>query len=574
MLMSKMVLQTTKETPNDVTILSQALMMRAGYMKSVANGIYSLTALGQIACRNIESILREEMDGVEGQEVKFPVVMPRELWETSGRYSSIGSEMVRFRDRNGKDMLLGMTHEEAAVHLAKNTLVSYVQLPAMIYQIQTKFRDEPRCRGGLIRVREFTMKDGYSFHMTQEDLEKYYYRVHAAYERIFRRIGMKRFISVKSDSGMMGGSVAHEFMLLTPVGEDTLVLCDECGYKANMEVAEAIHDKPAEEEMLPMEEVYTGAAKTIEEVCDYLGVPVEKTIKAVVYAVKGDNDKVVVAFVRGDKEVNEAKLRKVVGENVVPWEASEESGIFAGNIGPVGLPEGTFVVLDRSMEFLRNTVVGANKHEYHIKGFNPERDLKGRKFYDIAKVVEGEKCPVCGKPVHLENGIEIGNIFQLGTKYTASMDMTVLGKDGKAVNPIMGCYGIGVGRALASLIQGSNDEKGIILPVTVAPYKVHICPLRLDDPEVASVTQRIYENLRKAGIEPLLDDREVSAGVKFADADLMGMPVRVVISPKGLKNGEIEITDRATRETVKVGADNAETEIDALLRKLYDALRV
>lgn len=574
MLMSKMVLQTTKETPNDVTILSQALMMRAGYMKSVANGIYSLTALGQIACRNIESILREEMDGVEGQEVKFPVVMPRELWETSGRYSSIGSEMVRFRDRNGKDMLLGMTHEEAAVHLAKNTLVSYVQLPAMIYQIQTKFRDEPRCRGGLIRVREFTMKDGYSFHMTQDDLEKYYYRVHAAYERIFRRIGMKRFISVKSDSGMMGGSVAHEFMLLTPVGEDTLVLCDECGYKANMEVAEAIHDKPAEEEMLPMEEVYTGEAKTIEEVCDYLGVPVEKTIKAVVYAVKGDNDKVVVAFVRGDKEVNEAKLRKVVGENVVPWEASEESGIFAGNIGPVGLPEGTFVVLDRSMEFLRNTVVGANKHEYHIKGFNPERDLKGRKFYDIAKVVEGEKCPVCGNPVHLENGIEIGNIFQLGTKYTASMDMTVLGKDGKAVNPIMGCYGIGVGRALASLIQESNDEKGIILPVTVAPYKVHICPLRLDDPEVASVTQRIYENLRKAGIEPLLDDREVSAGVKFADADLMGMPVRVVISPKGLKNGEIEITDRATRETVKVGADNAETEIDALLRKLYDALRV
>lgn len=574
MLMSKMVLQTTKETPNDVTILSQALMMRAGYMKSVANGIYSLTALGQIACRNIESILREEMDGVEGQEVKFPVVMPRELWETSGRYSSIGSEMVRFRDRNGKDMLLGMTHEEAAVHLAKNTLVSYVQLPAMIYQIQTKFRDEPRCRGGLIRVREFTMKDGYSFHMTQDDLEKYYYRVHAAYERIFRRIGMKRFISVKSDSGMMGGSVAHEFMLLTPVGEDTLVLCDECGYKANMEVAEAIHDKPAEEEMLPMEEVYTGEAKTIEEVCDYLNIPVEKTIKAVVYAVKGDNDKVVVAFVRGDKEVNEAKLRKVVGENVVPWEASEESGIFAGNIGPVGLPEGTFVVLDRSMEFLRNTVVGANKHEYHIKGFNPERDLKGRKFYDIAKVVEGEKCPVCGNPVHLENGIEIGNIFQLGTKYTASMDMTVLGKDGKAVNPIMGCYGIGVGRALASLIQESNDEKGIILPVTVAPYKVHICPLRLDDPEVASVTQRIYENLRKAGIEPLLDDREVSAGVKFADADLMGMPVRVVISPKGLKNGEIEITDRATRETVKVGADNAETEIDALLRKLYDALRV
>ncbi len=574
MLMSKLVLQTTKETPNDVTILSQALMMRAGYMKSVANGIYSLTVLGQLACRNIETILREEMDGVEGQEVKFPVVMPRELWETSGRYSSIGSEMARFRDRNGKDMLLGMTHEEAAVHMAKNTLVSYAQLPAMIYQIQTKFRDEPRCRGGLIRVREFTMKDAYSFHMTQEDLEKYYYRVHAAYERIFRRIGMKKFISVKSDSGMMGGSIAHEFMLLTPVGEDTLVLCDKCGYKANMEVAEAVHETPEKEEMLPMEEIFTGDAKTIDEVCAFLNLPVEKTAKAVVYAVKGDNDKVIIAFVRGDKEVNEAKLRKIVGENVVPWESSEESGIFAGNIGPVGLPEGVKVVMDKSVQNLYNIVVGANKHEYHIKNFNPVRDVKNAEFYDIAKVVEGERCPVCGNPVHLENGIEIGNIFQLGTKYTASMDMTVLGSDGKAVNPIMGCYGIGVGRALASLIQESNDEKGIILPVTIAPYKVHICPLRLDDENVKEVTDRIYNNLKKAGIEPLLDDREVSAGVKFADADLMGMPVRVVISPKGLKSGEIEITNRATRETVKVPSDSAEEEIKKLLSKLYDELKV
>jgi len=581
MLMSKLVLQTTKETPNDVTILSQALMMRAGYMKSVANGIYSLTAPAQIACHNIENIIREEMNRVDGQEVKFPVVMPREIWDMSGRYESIGSEMVRFKDRNDKDMLLGMTHEEAAVHLAKNIIISYQQMPSMIYQIQTKFRDEPRCRGGLIRVREFTMKDAYSFHMTNECLEEYYYKVHEAYERIFKRIGMKRFISVKSDSGMMGGSIAHEFMLLTPVGEDTLVLCDECGYKANMEVAEALHDPAVKEEMLPLTEIFTGEAKTIEEVCEYLNkngikadIPASKTIKAVVYAVKGDNKKVIIAFVRGDKEVNEAKLKKLVKENIVPWEADGDTSIAAGNIGPIGLDKNITVVYDKSLEGECNMVVGANKADYHIMNFCVERELKDAKFFDIAKAYEGQRCPVCGKPVHLENGIEIGNIFQLGTKYTSSMEMTVLGKDGKSVTPIMGCYGIGVGRALASLIQESNDEKGIILPISIAPYKVHMCPLRLDDEKVMEVTNRIYDNLKKAGYEPLLDDRNNSAGFKFADADLLGMPIRVVISPKGLANGEIEIVRRSTRECVKVNADNAETEILNLINELYKELDV
>ena len=363
MLLSKLVGERVKEAPSDVTILSHVLLARAGYIKPVANGIYSLTSPAQLMALNIENIIRDEMNKIDGQEVKFPVVMPRELWELSGRYYSIGSEMVRFKDRGGKDMLLGMTHEEAAVHMAKNTVSSYNQLPFMIYQIQTKFRDEPRCRGGLIRVREFTMKDAYSFHMTQEDLEKYYARAYDAYMNIFRRIGLKRFIAVKSDSGMMGGNVAHEFMLLTDVGEDTLVLCDECGYKSNMEVATGVREDVDFGEDKPMKEVFTGDAKEISAVCDYLKAKPYQTIKAVVYAVKGEKT-IVVAFIRGDLEVNEAKLKKTVRKNVVPWAADGESGLVAGNIGPVGLDvKDAVVVFDKSLEGAYNMIAGANKAE-------------------------------------------------------------------------------------------------------------------------------------------------------------------------------------------------------------------
>lgn len=567
MLMSKMVLQTVKETPGDVKIASHALLVRAGFIKSVANGIFTLTSPAAMACGNIENIIREEMNVLDGQEVKFPVVMPKELWDLSGRYESIGSEMVRFKDRGDKDMLLGMTHEEASVQLVTNTVSSYAQLPFMIYQIQTKFRDEPRCRGGLIRVREFTMKDAYSFHMTHENLDEFYYKMHTAYERIFKRIGLKRFISVKSDTGMMGGSVAHEFMLLTPVGEDTLVLCDKCGYKANMEVAECVPQKIEKEDYLSLEEVFTGEAKTIEEVSAYLGIPVEKTVKAVVYAVKGDSAKTVIAFVRGDKEVNEAKLKRVVKANIAVYEGGDEN-IVPGNIGPYGMSEKVTVILDDGLKGCANMVIGANKEEYHYKGFCVERDLPKAVFADIAKVVEGDRCPVCGESLHLENGIEIGNIFQLGTKYTATMNMTVLNADGKAVNPIMGCYGIGIGRALASVVQESNDEYGMILPITIAPYKVHMCPLRLDEENVRNCADVIYKGLKEKGISVLFDDRDVSAGVKFADADLLGMPIRVVVSPKSLKRGEIEITIRNGRVSKCVAAENGVEEIIKTINEL------
>lgn len=556
MLLSKLVCERTKEAPQDAKILSHVLLARAGFIKQVAGGIFTMTMPCQKMSTKVQRIIREEMDALEGQEVLFPVVMPRELWETSGRYTSIGSEMVRFKDRNDRDMLLGMTHEEAAVHLCNHIVTSYQQLPMMIYQIQTKFRDEPRSRGGLIRVREFTMKDAYSFHVDQKDLEAYYDRVHAAYNRIFRRIGLKNFIDIKSDSGMMGGSVAHEFMLLTEVGEDSIVLCDHCDYRANMEVARSVIDHP-EFEDAPLQEVFTGEDKTIDDVCKRLNVSPKQTAKAVVYAVKGDSERVIIAFVRGDLEVNETKLRKVVGCEVVPYEGGVCETVACGNIGPYGLDKSITVVYDNSLQGLKNIVVGANKPEYHYTGFNLAREMGDVEYYDIVKVAPGDKCPICGAPLRVENGIEIGNIFQLGTKYTQSMNMTVTGADGQAFHPIMGCYGIGVGRAIASIAQESNDKDGLILPMSVAPWQVHMVALRMDDEQVRANVERIYAELQAAGVDVLLDDRACGAGVKFADADLMGMPIRLVVSPKSLATGEVELTLRRDKSSRKVPAQDA-----------------
>lgn len=551
MRISKLVGERTKTAPSDAVIKSHSLMIRAGYIKLVANGIWSLAMPAKRIARKIENIIREEMDALDGQECSFPVVMPRELWEESGRYTSIGDEMVRFKDRNARDMVLGMTHEEAAVQFARDAVNSYQQLPFMIYQIQTKFRDEGRPRGGLIRVREFTMKDAYSFHMTQEDLEAYYKRAYDAYDRIFRRIGMKNFIAVTSDSGMMGGRISHEFMLLTPIGEDSIVICPKCGLKANMEVATAANENYPAEEAKKAEEVYTGSAKEIAEVTKYLGdVSAERTIKAVCYNIKGDSVHTVVAFIRGDLEVNEAKLKKVLQAEVVPAALSDGT-LTAGNIGPVGLPEKNIIVVyDKSLRGAVNMVTGANKPEYHIKNVCEGRDFVISESFDIAKVKPGQKCPVCGAELTVENGIEIGNIFQLGTKYTESMGMTVLNAEGKAVNPIMGCYGIGVGRAIASIAEESADEKGLNWPMSVAPWHVYLCVIRPDDECVRAKAEELYAELEKRGVEVLMDDRTQSAGFKFADCDLMGIPLRLVVSPRALERDEAEIKIRSTGEII------------------------
>ncbi len=561
MRLSKLVGKRVKENPAGATLRSHILLLRAGYIKQVGSGIFSLLPPAQRVSLKIQKIIREEMDNLGGQEVLFPVVMPKELWQMSGRYDSIKEEMVRFKDRNNHDMLLGMTHEEAAVHMLLNNISSPEDLPCMIYQIQTKFRDEARPRGGLIRVREFTMKDAYSFHNTQEDLDSFYKKMYDAYIRIYKRLGFKNFVVVEGDNGIMGGKVSHEYMAVTDAGEDYLVICPKCHYSSNMEVAVCQKDENDHNMAGEAEEVFTGNAHTIEEVCAFLQTDAKHTAKAVCY--QSDNDqKLIVAFLRGDHEINESKLKKLV-KSEISFVDTDKYGLVAGNIGMLNLnvPEGTYIFYDKSLEGLENLITGANKPERHINHVSMTRDVKNAEFVDISLVKEGEKCAHCGETLTLTRGIEIGNIFQLGTKYTSSMGLKVNAPDGTQKDVIMGCYGIGIGRNLASIIEEKADDKGLVWPITIAPWQVHLCPLRIDDESVNAISEEVYRNLTKAGIEVLFDDRNVSAGVKLTDSELMGVPIRVVISPKTLANLEAEITMRATGDKMFVPIKDLENEI-------------
>lgn len=553
-------------------IESQNLMTRGGYMKQVGNGIYSLFTPAKKIQQKIERIIREEMDAIDGQEVMFPVVMPASLWQMSGRYTSIGSEMCRFKDRSGSDLVLGMTHEEAAVHMAMNVASTYAKYPFMIYQIQTKFRDEPRSRGGLIRVREFTMKDAYSFHTSQEDLERYYERAYRAYERIFARVGIPEVIAVKSDSGMMGGSVSHEYMLLTDIGEDTIIICPECGFKSNVEAAECIVDNERDSKLCELRLVDTSDKKTIEEVAEFLHTDKKKICKAVVYQ-RNCDDSYVLVFIRGDVEVNEVKLRNCLGTEVHPAVDVELSGLVAGSIGPHELNANCTVLFDKSLEGGTNFVCGANRDGFHKTGFNIERDHGKVEYHDLGKAIEGGICPVCGKhSITVSNGIEVGNIFQLGTKYTAAMDMTYDDENGKRVNPIMGCYGIGIGRLIASICQVKHDDYGPIWPITVAPWQVHICALRSDDAQVREHADKLYKELTAKGYEVMYDDRSVSAGWMFSDADLLGVPVRVIISPKTLQRGAFELVTRDKTVKEDIAPENAVNSIHSTIEMLTERI--
>ena len=567
MKLEKLVGERFKERPADCVIDSHAIMVKGGYIKYMANGIYSSYLPLRRIVRKIEQILREEMDKIDGQEVQFPVVMPASLWDESGRYDSIGDELLRFTDRNNAKMVLGMTHEEAAVYLVREYAQSYTKYPFMIYQIQTKFRDEARPRAGLIRVREFTMKDAYSFHTSQEDLEQYYEKCHAAYERIFERVGVPEVVSVKSDSGMMGGNISHEFMLLTPVGEDSIVLCDSCDYRANMEAAENISDIARDAESAALEKVYTPNVHTIEDVCNFFGDETKNSCKAVVYQQNVD-DKYVVLFIRGDLEVNETKLVNFLGEQVHAAVITEECGLNAGYIGPVNLKvNGDAVVLyDKSLEGRNNLSCGANEAEHHYKGLDMERDVPNAEYHDFAKIQEGGICPKCGKKtVKISRGIEVGNIFQLGTKYTKSMNMTYVDANGESKTPIMGCYGIGVGRLAASVCEAHHDEYGPIWPKAIAPWQVHLCAVRVDDEEVRAYADKLYEDLQNAGIEVIYDDRSVRAGVMFADADLLGIPLRIIVSPKNMKQGVVEVASRDKTLKTQIPLENVMEEIKQYL---------
>lgn len=566
MKIDKLVGERFKEKPSDCVIDSHALMLRGGYMKNVANGIYSSFMPLRRITRKIENIIREEMDAIGGQEVQFPVVMPASLWNESGRYEAIGSELLRFTDRNDIPMVLGMTHEEAAVQLVREYANSYNKYPFMIYQIQTKFRDEARPRGGLIRVREFTMKDAYSFHTSQEDLERYYDICYKAYERIFARAGIPETITVKSDSGMMGGSVSHEYMLLTPIGEDTIAVCSECDYRANMEAAESIIKNETVGESKPLEEVYTPNIHTIEDICEFLKTPLEQSCKAVVYQ-KNMTDEYVVIFIRGDLDVNETKLTNYLGEEVHPGEITEDCGLYAGFIGPVGMDREKYTVLfDKSLENTHNLSCGANKPEYHYTGLKISRDVGDVEYIDLAKIKEGGICPNCGKhSITVSRGIEVGNIFQLGTKYTKTMGMQYTDAQGELHYPIMGCYGIGVGRLAASVCEAHHDEYGPIWPMSIAPWHVELCCLRADDDECRGVADDLYQKMLGDKMEVIYDDRNIRPGAMFSDADLLGVPIRVIVSPRNLKEGVCEVVTRDKTVNMKVEIDKVIDTVKAMI---------
>ena len=555
-----------KEKPSDCVIDSHALMLRGGYMKGVANGIYSSFMPLRRITRKIENIIREEMDAIDGQEVQFPVVMPASLWAESGRYESIGSELMRMKDRNDAPMVLGMTHEEAAVQLVREYANTYTRYPFMIYQVQTKFRDEARPRGGLIRVREFTMKDAYSFHTSQEDLERYYDICYKAYERIFARAGIPEVITVASDSGMMGGSVSHEYMLLSPVGEDSIAVCSECDYRANMEAAESIIKNEIIGESKELELVYTPDIHTIEDICNFLKTPLEESCKAVVYQ-KNMTDEYVVIFTRGDLDINETKLTNYLGEAIHPAVITDDCGLFAGFIGPVGLDKEKFTILyDKSLENTHNLSCGANKLDHHYTGLKISRDIGEVEYIDLAKIKEGGICPKCGKPaITISRGIEVGNIFQLGTKYTKSMGMQYLDSEGNLQYPIMGCYGIGVGRLAASVCEAHHDEYGPIWPMSIAPWHVQICCLRADDEECKGVSDGLYQQMLDKRMEVIYDDRNIRPGAMFSDADLLGVPVRVIVSPRNLKEGVCEIVTRDKEISLKVELDKVIETVQGII---------
>ena len=570
MKLDKLVGERFKEKPSDCVVESHALMMRGGYMKDVAKGIYSqFTPLTRI-CQKIEAIIREEMDAIDGQEVLFPVALPASLWDESGRYESVGSELLRFTDRNGSKMVLGMTHEEAAVQLVRDYAKSYNSYPFMIYQIQTKFRDEARPRAGLIRVREFTMKDAYSFHTSQEDLERYYQICYDAYNRIFARAGIPEVVTVASDSGMMGGSLSHEYMLLTPIGEDSIAICSDCDYRANMEAAESVIENAKDAADEPLTKVHTPNIHTIEEICDFLHSPLEKSCKAVVYQ-KNMTDDFVVIFIRGDLDVNETKLTNYLGEEVHPAVITSDCGLNAGYIGPVNLTvNGNYTVLyDKSLQGTNNLSCGANEEECHYTGLCMERDVVDAEYVDLAKIVDGGICPHCGKKtIHISRGIEVGNIFQLGTKYTKSMNMQYLDADGESHYPIMGCYGIGVGRLAASVCEAHHDDYGPVWPITIAPWQVHLCCLRADDAEAKAFADELYASLQKEHIEVIYDDRNVRPGVMFSDADLLGVPIRLVVSPRNMKESVVELSSRDKSVQDKVALADVVPAVKELIAKM------
>lgn len=568
MRMSHLFGRTLREAPGDVELLSHQLMVRAGMIRPLGSGIFSLLPLGWRVIRKVEQIIREEMDAIGGQEMMMPVVHPADIWKETGRWFQIGPELARFKDRADRDMVLAMTHEEVVTDLARSEINSYRQLPQIIYHLQTKFRDEPRARGGLIRVREFTMKDSYSLDLDDAGLDVAYQLHWQAYDKIFTRLGL-RYIVVSADTGMMGGTASHEFMAFSPNGEDTIFICPHGDYAANREVALFKRDEPIREELLPVEEVATPNTPTIAALADYLGIPTAKTAKAVFF--KGESGRFVFVVIRGDLEVNETKLRKAAKEIGLTTATADDIraiGAEAGYGSPVGVHD-AFIVVDESVRDAPNLVAGANKPGFHLKNVNLGRDYQPDVVADIANAWDGAPCPHCGAPMRAERAIEVGNIFKLGTRYSAMLGATYLDADGQSHPIVMGSYGIGSGRAAATVAEQCFDEKGLTWPVSIAPYSVSLLNLgKTDDAETIAAADKLYAHLTAAGIDVLYDDRDERAGVKFADADLIGNPIRLSVSPRTLKNGTAELKGRKETEAVFVPLAEAVSAVQAKLAAL------
>ena len=546
---SEMHLPTGREVPSDAEVVSNQLMIRAGMIRKLTSGIYSYLPLGYRVIRKVEQIIREEMNKAGAQEVHLPMVQPAELWQESGRWTFYGKELLRFRDRNNRDYCLGPTHEEVITDLVRHDIKTYRQLPCNLYQIQTKFRDEVRPRFGVMRCREFGMKDAYSGDADEPGAEKSYEKMFAAYNNIFRRCGLK-FRSVEADSGSIGGSFSHEFMVMADSGEDAIVFCEKCNYAANLEKAEIV--KPAAEDLQQkeqpaMESVETPDVRTIEEVSTFLNVSPEQIVKTLIFNADG---KPCAVLIRGDHEVNEIKVKNYLGAAALELADDEmimkATGAPRGFAGAVGIK--TRVIADYSIMNLVNMVTGANKENYHLKNVNIGRDFQVESFADLRVSQPGDACPRCGGVIKFVRGIEVGHVFKLGTKYSKAMKAVYLDRDGKEKTMIMGCYGIGIGRTVAACIEQNFDSNGIIWPIPLAPFTVIVTPVNIKESDVMKASEDIYRELLACGVESIIDDRDERAGVKFKDADLIGIPLRIIVGSKNLAQGRVELKIRRSGE--------------------------
>ncbi len=566
---SRAFIPTLKEAPSDAVAPSHALLVRGGFIRQVAAGIYEFLPLGLKVLKKIENIIREEMNRAGAQEVLLTVLNPRELWEETGRWELYGEELFKLKDRHGRDFCLGPTHEEEITDLVRKEVRSYKDLPLILYQIQTKFRDEKRPRFGLIRAREFLMKDAYSFDTSYEGAEEAYNLMGETYERIFDRIGLK-YLRVLADTGQIGGKKSEEFVALTPYGEAKVAYCENCGYAANAEIVPVSKTKEEEEEIKPLEKVHTPDVRTIEELAEFLKTEPRKILKSLLYIVEG---KPVLVLIRGDREVDENKLERVLGTDnfrlATDEEIKEILGTERGFVGPINLPEGKIskILWDNSLYGVKNLVVAANEPHYHYINANPGRDFEYGEFYDLAEVREGDPCPKCGKPLKISKGLEVGHIFLLGTRYSEPMRAYFVDRDGKERPIVMGCYGIGVSRLMSAIVEQSHDENGIIWPVGVAPFELEILPLNVSDEAQKGLAESLYREALREGIDTIIDDRDERAGFKFKDADLVGIPVRVVVGRKA-KEGKVEIQIRKTGERFDAPAEEAIKKVKEILSSL------